>query len=61
MSKDRHEDAPADCLSRFDCGNYTVVEGPKTDRELWDWTPPKRRYLLPPDFAERFGKPDSDA
>ncbi|MCF6446165.1 hypothetical protein [Nereida sp. MMG025] len=61
MDNDPQNDAPKDDFARFDCGNYTVVEGPKTDRELWDWTPPKRRYLLPPDFAERFGKPDSDA
>ena len=61
MGKDRHQNAPSDCSSRFDCGNYEVSSDPLTDAEIWDWTPPKRRYLLPPDFAERFGKPDSDA
>ncbi|WP_291733727.1 hypothetical protein [Leisingera sp. F5] len=55
MAHDRHEDARSDCDSRFDCGNYEVSSEPLSDAEIWERTPPKRRHLLPPDFAERFG------
>jgi hypothetical protein len=60
MPHDRHENAPADCPSRFDCGNYQVSAVSLTDAEIWERTPPKRRHLLPPDFAERFSDKDSD-
>lgn len=55
MNQDRHEDAPADCLSRFDCGNYEVKTDTRTDAEIWEQTPPKFRHMLGPDFAKRFG------
>lgn len=55
MSKDRHQDAPADCTSRFDCGNYEVGTDTRTDAEIWEQTPPKFRRMLGPDFADRFG------
>ena len=54
MPQDRHENAPPACPSRFDCGNYEVSSEIPTDAEIWERTPPKRRHLLPPDFAERF-------
>ncbi len=57
MPHDRHENAPSDCSSRFDCGNYQVSAETLTDAVIWERTPPKRRHLLPPDFAERFGGP----
>ena len=55
MSQDRHEDAPADCPSRFDCGNYEVNTESLTDAEIWERTPLKFRRMLGPDFAKRFG------
>ncbi|WP_282093630.1 hypothetical protein [Epibacterium ulvae] len=55
MSQDRHGDAPADCLSRFDCGNYEVGTDTRTDAEIWEQTPPKFRRMLGLDFAKRFG------
>lgn len=60
MPQDRHENAPPDCPSRFDCGNYEVSSEIPTDAEIWERTPPKRRHLLPPDFAKRFSDTDSD-
>jgi len=60
MPHDRHENAPADCPSRFDCGNYQVSAVSLTDAEIWERTPPKRRHLLPSDFAERFSDKVSD-
>ncbi|WP_208352780.1 hypothetical protein [Pseudaestuariivita rosea] len=57
---DHHKDAPANYLFRFEVSNYEVSTVEWTDEEIWEKTPPKRRYLLPPDFAERFdrSKPD---
>ena len=55
MDDDRHSDAPKDDFARFDCGGYEVSTATLTDAEVWERTPPKRRYLLGPDFAERFG------
>ena len=34
MSQDRHENAPADCPSRFDCGNYETSSETLTDAEI---------------------------
>ena len=60
MDNDPQNDAPKDDLSRFDCGNYEVSTETLTDAEIWRNTPPKRRHLLGPDFAERFGNADSN-
>lgn len=59
MSQDRHENAPADCPSGFDCGNYEVSTESLTDAEIWEQTPPKFRRMLGPDFAKRFGDSQS--
>ncbi len=55
MSQDRHENASADCPSRFDCGNYETSSETLTDAEVWEQTPPKFRRMLGPDFTKRFG------